>query len=50
MVNMGEIVSDIKANLPTADLIAKIAFPTQAQIDAATKLVTDQWGPKVAGN
>jgi len=50
LLKAGKVSDEIKANLPTADLIAKIAFPTQAQIDAATKLVTDQWGPKVAGN
>jgi putative spermidine/putrescine transport system substrate-binding protein len=50
LLKAGKVSDAIKANLPTADLIAKIAFPTQAQIDAATKLVTDQWGPKVAGS
>ena len=50
LLKAGKVTDAIKASLPTADLIAKIAFPTQAQVDAATKLVTDQWGPKVAGS
>ena len=50
LLKAGKVSDAIKATLPTADLISKIAFPTQAQIDAATKLVTDQWGPKVAGS
>jgi putative spermidine/putrescine transport system substrate-binding protein len=50
LLKAGKVSDAIKATLPTADLIAKIAFPTQAQIDAATALVTTQWGPKVAGS
>jgi putative spermidine/putrescine transport system substrate-binding protein len=50
LLKAGKVSDAIKATLPTADLIAKIAFPTQAQIDAATALVTSQWGPKVAGS
>jgi putative spermidine/putrescine transport system substrate-binding protein len=50
LLNAGKVSDAIKATLPTAELIAKIAFPTQAQVDAATALVTDQWGPKVAGS
>jgi len=50
LLKAGKVSDAIKATLPTADLIAKIAFPTQAQTDAATALVTDQWGPKVAGS
>ena len=50
LLKAGKISDAVKATLPTADLIAKIAFPTQAQVDAATALVTAQWGPKVAGS
>lgn len=46
----GKVPESVRGGLPSADLIAKISFPTQAQTDAATKLVTDQWGPKVAGS
>ena len=44
----GKITADMKANLPSADEIAKIMFPTQAQIDAMKKQITDNWGPMVA--
>ena len=50
LLKAGKVSDAIKATLPSADLIGKIAFPTQAQIDAATALVTAQWGPKVAGS
>ena len=50
LLKAGKVTDAIKATLPTADLIAKIAFPTQAQTDAATALVTAQWGTKVAGS
>ncbi len=44
----GKITDDLKKNLPTADVIAKVTFPTQAQTDAAKKILADQWGPMVA--
>ncbi|HZX56976.1 MAG TPA: ABC transporter substrate-binding protein [Ilumatobacteraceae bacterium] len=50
LLEAGKVSDAIKATLPNAEQIAKIAFPTQAQTDAATALVTDQWGPKVAGS
>jgi putative spermidine/putrescine transport system substrate-binding protein len=50
LLKAGKVSDAIKATLPNAEQIAKIAFPTQAQTDAATALVTDQWGPKVAGS
>jgi len=50
LLKAGKVSDAIKATLPNADQIAKIAFPTQAQTDAATALVTAQWGPKVAGS
>jgi putative spermidine/putrescine transport system substrate-binding protein len=34
--------------LPPADIIEKITFPTPENNDAATKLLTDEWGPQVA--
>ena len=43
----GKITADMKKNLPPADLIAKVAFPTQAQTDAAKQLA-ENWGPMVA--
>jgi putative spermidine/putrescine transport system substrate-binding protein len=44
----GKITADLKKNLPTADVIAKVTFPTQAQTDAAKKILADNWGPMVA--
>jgi putative spermidine/putrescine transport system substrate-binding protein len=44
----GKITAELKKNLPTADVIAKVSFPTQAQTDAAKKILADNWGPMVA--
>ena len=44
----GTITEDMLATLPSADLIAQIAFPTADQIDAANQALTDNWGPMVA--
>jgi len=43
------LVSDaLAANLPPADIINAITFPTQAQVDAAKAALTENWGPMVA--
>lgn len=34
--------------LPPADIIEKITFPSPENNDAATKILTDEWGPRVA--
>lgn len=44
----GKITDDLKKNLPTADVIAKVAFPSQEQTDAAKQVLADNWGPMVA--
>ena len=44
----GKITEEMKANLPSAEDIAKITFPTQDQIDAMKLQITDNWGPMVA--
>ena len=44
----GKITEELKKNLPTADVIAKVSFPTQAQTDAAKTVLADNWGPMVA--
>jgi hypothetical protein len=36
------------ANLPTAEQIASISFPTMEQIDALKVQLTENWGPMVA--
>ncbi len=44
----GKITEELKKNLPTADVIAKVSFPSQAQTDAAKTILADNWGPMVA--
>ena len=44
----GLITPEMKKNLPSADLISKITFPTAAQTEAMKKQLTDNWGPMVA--
>jgi putative spermidine/putrescine transport system substrate-binding protein len=44
----GIITADMKANLPSADLISKITFPTAAQTEAMKAQLTENWGPMVA--
>lgn len=49
MAKRGVIPHSLAAQLPPAASYAGIKFATQAQITAATKVITDQWGPKVGG-
>ena len=44
----GKITADAKKNLPPADLLAKVAFQSAAQVDAANTLLQANWGPMVA--
>jgi putative spermidine/putrescine transport system substrate-binding protein len=39
----GKISEELKKNLPPPEVIAKVAFPTQAQTDAAKKVLADNW-------
>lgn len=48
LLDEGKVSADLAKNLPDADTIAKIAFPTQAQIDKAKQALADNWGPMVA--
>ena len=50
LVAAGKVTDDLKKNLPDPELIKAIKFPTAAQLDAAKKVLTDNWGPMVAGN
>ena len=43
------IPAAVAATLPSASSYANIQFATQDQLTAATKVLTEQWGPKVAG-
>lgn len=44
----GKLSAEALAKLPGADVIAQIKFPTIAQGAAASQLIIDQWGQKVA--
>lgn len=48
LAKSGKISEDAKKNLPPAELIAKIAFLTPAQITAAKDVLAKEWGPQVA--
>ena len=48
LLEKGLISDEIAANLPPAETIAAIQFPTQEQVDKAKALITEQWGPMVA--
>lgn len=44
----GVISDDMKANLPPAELIDQITFPTAAQTEVMKAQLTENWGPMVA--
>jgi putative spermidine/putrescine transport system substrate-binding protein len=48
LVDAGKVSADIAKNLPPAELIEGITFPSQDQITKAKDLLADQWGPMVA--
>lgn len=48
LVENGTITEDMLANLPPAELIAQISFPSADQIAAAQEVLKDNWGPMVA--
>lgn len=48
MVARNVIPADVAAKLPPADAYAKAVFPTLAQLDAAAKLIAENWD-KVVG-
>jgi hypothetical protein len=50
MAKRGVIPAAVTAQLPPASQYANIQFASQAQLAAASKIVTAQWGPKVAGS
>ncbi len=50
MDKAGKIPADLKAKLPSADIVAKVKFPTPAQVTKAKEIIASQWGPKVSGN
>lgn len=44
----GKITAEMKTNLPSADVLAKVKFMTADQTKKANDLLTAQWGPMVA--
>lgn len=44
----GLITDEMKANLPSAEQIAAISFPTAEQVEAMKVAITENWGPMVA--
>ena len=48
MVESGVITDDMLANLPPAELIEQIEFPTADQLAAAQEALAANWGPMVA--
>lgn len=48
LLEQGLISDEVAANLPPAEIIAAISFPTQEQTDKAKALITENWGPMVA--
>ncbi len=50
MDKAGKIPADLKASLPSADIVAKVKFPTPAQVAKAKETIAKDWGPKVSGN
>jgi putative spermidine/putrescine transport system substrate-binding protein len=48
LVKAGKVTADMTKNLPSAELIAGIKFPTQDQIAKAKEVLADQW-PKLVG-
>ncbi len=48
MLDAGKVDPEVAKNLPSADLIAQITFPTDAQVTAAQEALAENWGPMVA--
>lgn len=48
LVEAGLVDDELAEQLPPADLIEQIEFPTQEQLDAAKATLAEQWGPMVA--
>lgn len=48
MVESGVITDDMLTNLPSAELIEQVTFPSDDQIAAAQAALIENWGPMVA--
>ncbi len=49
LVSAGKVPADLAAKLPSASEYANIKSPTPAQLATASAVVTQNWGPQVAG-
>lgn len=49
LVENDVIPADVLDKLPPAEIVEQITFPTPADNEAATDLITSDWGTKVAG-
>jgi putative spermidine/putrescine transport system substrate-binding protein len=48
LLEAGKVSGDLAKNLPDANLIKALKFPTTEQLDKAKQVLTDNWGPMVA--
>jgi putative spermidine/putrescine transport system substrate-binding protein len=48
LLDAGKVDPEVAKNLPSADLISQIEFPTADQVAAAQAVLAEQWGPMVA--
>ena len=46
----GKVPADLAAKLPPASEYTNLNFPSLAQLDAATAIVAQNWGPQVLGS
>jgi putative spermidine/putrescine transport system substrate-binding protein len=50
LVAAGKVPPDLAAKLPPAEQYANVRFPSLAQLNAASTLVNNNWGPQVLGS
>jgi putative spermidine/putrescine transport system substrate-binding protein len=49
LVSQNKVPADLAAKLPPASQYANIKFPSISQLDAASTIVTNNWGSQVLG-
>jgi putative spermidine/putrescine transport system substrate-binding protein len=50
LVTANKVPADLAAKLPPASQYANVKFPSLSQLDAATTVVSQKWGPQVLGS
>ncbi|WP_052889554.1 extracellular solute-binding protein [Thermogemmatispora carboxidivorans] len=50
LVAAGKVPPDLAAKLPPAEQYANVRFPSLAQLNAASTLINNNWGPQVLGS